>query len=89
MCREVGRCGGAEFHIDLVGDRDRIEHSRAALPGLNETVLNPVMDEADAVTLADLADAQRSLRSGQCGDAMAVAQESTKKPWGSSGCGSG
>jgi hypothetical protein len=87
----VGRGGGAEFHIDLVGDRDRIEHSRAALPGLDETVLNPVMDDpkADAITLADLADAQRSLRSGQCGDAMAVAQESTKKPWGSSGCGSG
>ena len=30
--------------------------------------------EADPITLADLADAQRSLRSHRCGDPMAVAQ---------------
>ena len=74
----MGRCGnpGAEFRIDLVGDGNRIGHSRAALPGIDVTVLDPVMDnpEADTITLADLTDAQRPLWSYRCGDPMAVAQ---------------
>ena len=74
----MGRCGnpGAEFHIDLVGDRNRMGHSRAALLGIDMTMLDPVMDnpEADTITLADLTDAQRSIRSHRRGDPMAVAQ---------------